>query len=347
MRIYCSSGNIMTKITEEKTVVEAVKRNSYDVLFGELRRYFSDKLYSEIEKILKKCGVGERIEEIRLRKGLRAYLTVGAAGRKRNAVTDIILNSDELTEIFRRMCDGSLYAYSESIIKGYVSLPSGIRVGVCGRAAVEQNKIFGVYDISSLNIRIPSADVLADVNLLELARKNLRLGQGVLIFSPPAQGKTTCLRSLAYALASGDFPMRVSVIDTRGELSFAPQSLLKNTDSLSLDLFIGYPKAEGIRISTFYMNPEVIICDEIGGGEEALAIVDAQNCGVPLIASVHGASLSSVMLKEGIAALHKACVFGSYISLRIGAGGRFCYSAYSREEADRAIENNRLSYNNF
>jgi stage III sporulation protein AA len=95
------------------------------------------------------------------------------------------------------------------------------------------------------------------------------------------------------------------------------------------------------------MNPEVIICDEIGGGEEALAIVDAQNCGVPLIASVHGASLSSVMLKEGIAALHKACVFGSYISLRIGAGGGFCYSAYSREEADRAIENNRLSYNNF
>ena len=56
MRIYCSSGNIMTKITEEKTVVEAVKRNSCDALFGELRRYFSDKLYSEIEKILKKCA---------------------------------------------------------------------------------------------------------------------------------------------------------------------------------------------------------------------------------------------------------------------------------------------------
>ena len=186
--------------------------------------------------------------------------------------------------------------------------------------------------------------------MLELVRKKLRLGQGVLIFSPPAQGKTTCLRSLAYALASGDEPMRVSVIDTRGELSFAPKPYFNATrgnDKLSLDLFIGYPKAEGIRISTLFMNPEVIICDEIGGEEEARAIADAQNCGVPLIASAHGGSLSSIMLKNGISTLHKACAFGVYVSLRIGAGGTFGYSVYSREEADKAIEDNRYNYNNF
>ena len=241
---------------------------------------------------------------------IRMYFTIGSAGRKRNFASDLILSADELLKIFERMCDGSLYAYSESIIKGYISLPSGVRVGVCGHAAVERDKIFGVYDISALNVRIPRADILADCNLLELVRKKLRLGQGVLIFSPPAQGKTTCLRSLAYALASGDEPMRVSVIDTRGELSFAPKPYLNATranDKLSLDLFIGYPKVEGIRISTLFMNPEVIICDEIGGEEEARAIADAQNCGVPLIASAHGGSLSSIMLKNGISTLHKAC----------------------------------------
>ena len=302
-----------------------------------MRRYFSDKLYLEIKSIFDLYG---RVEEIRLRKDRRAYLTVGAYGKKKNIPTNIVLSEEELKNIFDRMCDGSLYAYSESIIKGYVSLPSGIRVGVCGRAAVEKGKIFGIYDISGLNIRIPSSDIRVDINLLNLVKNNISLGQGVLIFAPPAQGKTTCLRSLAYELALGNSAMRVAVIDTRNELSFMP----KNQD-LSLDLLVGYPKAEGIRIATLFMNPEVIICDEIGTDEEAFAIANAQNCGVPLVASVHALSLSSVMLKKGIAALHGACVFGSYISLRIARSGAFGYTSYTWEEAEKALEDNRRSYN--
>lgn len=312
-----------------------------DFLF-EMRRYFSDAIYFEIKRIFDSCKVGERVEEIRLRKGRRTYLTVGAFGKKRNVITESVLSARELTSVFEKMCDGSLYAYSESIVKGYISLSSGIRVGVCGRAALEKEKIFGVYDISALNIRIPRSDIRADVDLLLAVKKQLRSGQGVLIFAPPAQGKTTCLRSLAYELASGCEPMRISMVDTRGELSFMPVN-----DSLSLDVLIGYPKAEGIRISTLFMNPEAIICDEIGGEEEARAIADAQNCGVPLIASAHGTDLASIMLKNGIAFLHKACVFGAYVSLRIGLGGRFSFECYSREEADRAFENNRRTHNIF
>lgn len=324
------------RISENERKSGASKNN----FLLELRRYFSDGLYFEIKRIFEDCRLGERVEEIRLRKERRTYLTVGASGKKRNLITDRVLSARELTDIFERMCDGSLYAYSESIIKGYISLSSGIRVGVCGRAALENGRIFGVYDISALNVRIPRADIRADVSLLELTRKNLRLGQGVLIFAPPAQGKTTCLRSLAYGLASGREPMRISMVDTRGELSFMPAN-----DALSLDVLIGYPKAEGIRISTLFMNPEAIICDEIGSDEEARAIAEAQNCGVPLIASAHGADLASIMRKSGIAYLHKACVFGAYVSLRIGLGGGFSFEEYSREEADGIFENSRRTHN--
>lgn len=312
-----------------------------DFLFY-MQKYFPDALFLEIKRMFALCRGGERVEEIRLRGERRAYLTVGFAGKKKNLATDVILRSDELSVIFERMCDGSLYAFSESIAKGYISLPSGIRVGVCGRAALENGKIFGVYDISALNVRIPRSDIHADSGLLDIVRKNALLGQGVLMFSPPAQGKTTCLRSLSYALASGDEPMRVSVIDTRGELSLMPSN-----SSLSLDTLVGYPKAEGIRIATLFMNPEVIVCDEIGSEDEAMAIVDAQNCGVPLIASTHGASLSTVMLKNGIAALHRAHVFGAYIALRIGACGGFEYSAFSWEAAERELDkNNRCAHSN-
>ena len=161
-----------------------------------------------------------------------------------------------------------------------------------------------------------------------------------MIFSPPSQGKTTCLRSLIYALASGEHPLRVAVVDTRGELSFLPSN-----KGLSVDVLTGYPKSEGIRIATLFMNPEVIICDEIGGEDEALSIVDAQNCGVPLIATAHGDSLNSLMRKKGILALHEACVFGTYVSIRIGSVGAFDIVAYGREEAEALEFNNRLAHN--
>lgn len=321
---------------------EKRRTSEQNIFLEELRRYFSDRLFFEIRSIFDSRSLYEHIEEIRLRRDKRTYLTVGAAGKKRNLATDIILSRDELLQIFERMCDGSLYAYSESIIKGYISLSSGIRVGVCGRAAVENEKVFGVYDISALNIRIPRCDIRADANLLALVRGYIGLGQGVLIFSPPAQGKTTCLRSLAYAFASGDEPMRVAAIDTRSELSFMPKS-----EDLSLDMLVGYPKAEGIRIATLFMNPEVIVCDEIGNDDEAIAIANAQNCGVPLIASAHASTFDSLMLKKGIVTLHKACAFGAYISLRIGAGGSFGYTSYTWEEAEKAFENNRRNYNIF
>lgn len=329
----------MAVISSEKTKDKKTyfyEQYSQEKIMEKMRRYLSDRLYFEIMTAITQYG---QVEEIRLRRDKCVYLTVGAFGKKKNISTDIILSGEEISNVFERMCDGSLYAYSESIINGYISLPFGIRVGVCGRAAVEKEKIFGIYDVSGLNIRIPSLNIHTDVNLLNLVKNNICIGQGVLIFSPPAQGKTTCLRSIAYELAVEKMPMRVAAVDSRNELLFMPEN--KN---LSLDLLVGYPKAEGIRIATLFMNPEVIICDEIGTDEEALAIVNAQNCGVPLVATTHASTLSSVMLKKGIVALHKACVFGCYISLRIARDGVFSYTSYSWEEAEQALEDNRRSY---
>ena len=301
-----------------------------------LSRVFSEELLFNIKKYTRSCTCGEVLEEIRLRKDRCVFLTVGGGGKKRNFAIPFVLSSDELSQIFNKMCDGSLYAYSESIIKGYVSLPQGVRVGVCGHASVEKNEIIGVDDIAALNVRIPRGDIQADKELLQRVSTLARQGLGTLIFSPPAQGKTTCLRSIAYELSRGREAMRVSVIDTREEFLLMPCC-----DGLSLDIFSGYPKAEGIRMATLFMNPEVIICDEIGTEAEARAIADAQNCGVPLVATAHGSNLSSLLRKRGIIELHKARVFGAYVLLGIGVGGRFNYSLHTWEEAEECFANNR------
>lgn len=350
MHIFCASRIVFSRLFKKE---ERIKVESSEKLFGcetrertflclreiedVLLRFFSDELFSDIKRYARACACGEALEEIRLRKDRCVFLTVGGGkGKKRNFAIPTVTAEDELSKIFNRMCDGSLYAYSESIIKGYVSLPLGIRVGVCGHASVEENRIIGVYDISALNVRIPRVDIRVDRGILQKVARFAQKGLGTLIFSPPAQGKTTCLRSLAYELSKGENAMRVSVIDTREELMLMP-----TCDRLSLDIFSGYPKAEGIRMATLFMNPEIIICDEIGTEEEARAIAGAQNCGVPLVATAHGASLSSLLRKRGIVELHRARVFGAYVMLRIGSEGGFDYSLYTWEEAEKCFADNR------
>ena len=280
-----------------------------------------------------------RLEEIRLRKGRRVFLTLGGAFGKRNLVLDHTVGESEMTEIFARMCDGSLYAYGESIIKGYVSVGEGIRVGVCGRASVDGGRILGVYDPTALNIRIPCADVELDNDLVAFFRDRIKRGLGVLIYSPPAQGKTTLLRSLALALSGGSEPMRVSLIDSRDELgSFSGHA------ELSLDVLCGYPKAEAMNIATAFMNPEVMICDEIGTLDEARSICAAQNCGVPLIASAHADSLQALLRRDAIRELHDACAFGSYVGIRISDGGGFNCEFFDREEAFATRANDRSAF---
>lgn len=312
-----------TVITVKK---HALKDTRTSGALHRLREVLPAHLLCEIERCMGKLFAGEVLEEIRLRSDRRVYLTLGGAGRRNLALTTV-LNSAELSQILDKMCDGSLYAYSESIIKGYVSPGGGIRVGVCGRASVERGRILGVYDISALNIRLPCGRVALDEVFLDQVRATLKKGEGVLVYSPPAQGKTTLLRSLAVSLAGGNAPMRVAVVDTRGELGS-----YEADDALSLDVLSGYPQAEGIRIATAFMSPQVIICDEIGDKSEAEAIAEAQNCGVPLVASAHGADVGGVLRRNGMKRLHDVGAFGLYAGIMIGEGGCFRYDLQSREE---------------
>lgn len=296
--------------------------------FEKIKSFLPYKLCDELNSVQRALSVDrESIEEIRIRSGRKTYVTVGNGRGKRNMALSAILDSAEIAKTLERMCDGSLYAYSESIVKGCISLGEGIRVGVCGRASTEREKILGVYDISAMNIRLPCEEVFVERELTEHIRRTLRGGEGVLIYSPPAEGKTTLLRSLCLALSRGRDGMRVALIDTKEEFGS-----YFGREELSLDILSGYPKAEGIRIATAFMNPQVIICDEIGSEDEAVAIAQAQNCGVPLVASAHAATAEALLRRDGMRRLHKLCVFGSYVGIRIGNDRNFEYRIQHREE---------------
>ena len=152
----------------------------------------------------------------------------------------------------------------------------------------------------------------------------------MLVYSPPGEGKTTLLRGVAAALASGAEAWRVAVIDSRGELGFSLDDA-----SLCIDVLAGYPRALGLEIAARTMNAQLIVCDEIGGVDEARAIISAQNCGVPLLASAHGESVRSIMRRDGIRELHLAGVFGAYVGIkRRGIGIDYIYDISRAEEVE-------------
>ena len=284
------------------------------------------ELLSEIFDIRKR-DVAFRVEEIRLRRDRHACLTTDSG----NIFLSYVADASVMEETVLKLCDGSLYAYRETIAKGYLTLSGGIRVGICGRAALERDSVIGVYDISSLNFRIPHKIFGIGRTVCSLIRRDMG---GVLIYSSPGVGKTTLLRCVAAEISRGENGKRVAVIDTRGELGFSLDGA-----NMSIDVLEGYPRRLGIEIATRSMSAQLILCDEIGALDETDAILSAQNCGVPLVASAHADNIHTLMRKEGIRRLHRARVFSYYvgISRRLGYSD-FDYTVTDWEEAERVLQ---------
>ncbi len=271
-----------------------------------LPKYLSDAIT--------RCGA-PRAEELRLHAG--RVCTVTADGK--NYRTRIILDQNTLSEILKRMCAGSLYAYSESICAGYVPMEGGIRVGVGGCAATEGGRVIGVGNVTSLIVRIPHR-IEVDASPLT-DRLRLRSGcGGILLYAPPGVGKTTLLRAIAEQAASPSRGIRTVVVDTREELC----ATLTGTD-LTLDILRGYPRARGIEIAVRSMGAELIVCDEIGNEEDARAILYAANCGVPLVASAHAGSREELLSRPPLRSLCEAGMFATLAGVRRGNDNTFLY----------------------
>ncbi len=276
-----------------------------------------------IRRALRARGASpSELTEVRVRAARPLSLTLD----RRNLPVDLSFSSDEVGEVVRRLCRGSVYAYEDTIREGYLPLPGGVRCGVYGSAyRGEGERIHSLRSFSGLVFRLPRRIRGKAAFPASLFRKNRR---GMLLFSPPGVGKTTLLRELAELLSTGEEALRVAVADSRRELddgTFSPAALI--------DLLSGYPRGRDIAVAVRTLSPDLIVTDEIGTKEEAEAILLSARCGVPVIASAHASSFAELERSALLAPLLRSAVFPDLVRVVREPGDKDFTFEYREEGA--------------
>lgn len=199
----------------------------------------------------------------------------------------IIISSSEFEEMTDMLCNNSYHTNMDSMIKGYITVNDGSRVGIAGKAVYRDSQITAVRNISSLCIRISHDYKNCSKKIVEKLYSNKP--SSIIVAGEPRSGKTTFLRDMGRLLSSGfnGNYMCVTFVDEREELSAGSCGI--NTDSI-----IGFDKAKGIEIATRTLAPQLIICDEIGNKNELEAIKYGFSTGVNFAVSVHLKSVDQI-----------------------------------------------------
>lgn len=263
-----------------------------------------------------------RTEELRLRVGRPLALTLpeGEVSLPGPAV-----DSSDLTQVLDKATAFSRYAAGETISQGFVTAEGGFRIGLCGTAIPEGGENRGLRDITSAAIRIPHAcPGVAEPLLPELLERG-RV-RSTLILSPPGGGKTTLLRDLVRLLSQGGAlagPMRVALVDERGELAAVCRGKPQLNVGPSTDILDGCPKAAAVPMLLRAMNPQVIALDEIALPADVGAVLSAAGCGAAILATAHGASVAELRRRTVLRELLESGVFRRAVVIE-GRGTERC-----------------------
>ena len=191
------------------------------------------------------------------------------------------VSAAEIEVVVNRLCDGALYAHRETLSDGYISVGNGVRVGVCGQARYDSERLIGICEVTSLVFRIPSGECSVADQIYEAWQKTDR---GMLIYAKPGGGKTTALRSLVSRVAAGRNGARVAVVDERCEFSE------DECRRLGIHLLRGYKRALGMEIALRTLAPDVSAVDEIGSKTESESMMESLSSGVKILATAHASS---------------------------------------------------------
>ncbi|WP_144935696.1 stage III sporulation protein AA [Paenibacillus sp. 32O-W] len=295
-----------------------------------LKTILPHPLKSAVERL--PSPIGSQLEELRIREG--RPLEIGYGGRYGFVTREGTVAShpaeamrptnEDCTMLLDLLTNHSVYSFEEELRRGYITIAGGHRVGLAGRTVLGQGQVKLIRDISSFNIRVarekPDSGLPVLPLLLDRERRKVR---STLIVSPPQHGKTTIIRDLARLISGGgaSWPremdtFKVGIVDERSEIAACYKGVPRFDVGPRTDVLDCCPKAEGMMMLIRSMSPDVLIVDEIGRAEDALAVHEAAHAGIAVIATAHGADLADIRRRPVLKELWESGAFERYVQLR-------------------------------
>jgi stage III sporulation protein AA len=226
-------------------------------------------------------------------------------------------SSEQIAKAIEQISNYSMYAFSEELKNGYITLMGGHRIGITGRAVIENGEVKTLKNINGLNIRVAhEVKGCAQEVVKHIIDSNLL---NTIIISPPGCGKTTLLRDIIRNLSDGVpgliIGQSVGVADERSEIGGCYRGVPQNDLGIRTDILDGCPKAQGMIMLLRSMSPKVIAVDEIGKKKDIEAIDDILNAGVKLVCTIHGYSIEDIEEKAYMKEVISRKIFDRYIVL--------------------------------
>lgn len=261
-----------------------------------------DVLNEKLSNIINYKIAFSELNEIRIRanKPIIVYIKgqpyyIYEKGLTCNISNAIFATKEMIEDIVYRASDCSIYSVNEQLKQGFLVLDNGIRIGICGSVVEENGAIKTTTNWTSLNIRIPHQIKNVSLNVFnEIISENGI--KNTLIISPPGAGKTTFIRDFVLQMSENNFCSNVCIIDERGEIAGGDNSGIKLGNFC--DILSFSTKLQGFSQCIRAMNPNLIITDEIGCEDDIIALKNAMNSGVKVMATIHANGIDDYKRKE-------------------------------------------------
>lgn len=297
------------------------KEEIFLMLAGELRKVFLNRTW-EFGKL----------QEIRLRVNCpvlvvydgREYCIEENGSLGKRWERGILVTSQMIRETLEYVSNYSMYAFEEELRQGYITVRGGHRIGVAGKMVMESGSPKTLQNISFLNIRLAHEVLGCSNEVMPFLIQKQRFCHS-LIISPPGCGKTTLLRDIVRQLSNGvknQNGVTVGVVDERSEIGACYQGRPQNDLGSRTDVLDGCSKVKGMMMLVRSMAPRVIAVDEVGSREDVEAMEYVMNCGVGILATVHGNSVDEVKSKPVLGRMVQERAFERYIVLQPGVIGQ-------------------------
>ena len=253
-----------------------------------------------LRQLVEQCALNE-VEDIRFRCERPPSVCIGEVERELSQKT---VSQREIENILLAAADHSSYAVQDRLSEGFLTIPGGHRIGVCGSVVQKGSERITVKQISSLCIRLARRIPMQTLP---------KLTQSTLLIGIPGSGKTTLLRECIRSLS--DAGRHIGLSDERGEIAACIGGVAQFDVGRCTDVMTGGKKADNLLSMLRSMRPHWLAADEITAPEDLQAIALCADCGVHLIATAHASSEADLFTRPLYQSLMELQVFKQLVIL--------------------------------